>query len=133
MEEPKKEKSCGGVIVEGGKVLMVSQENGVFAFPKGHVENDETEIETATREIIEETAVETELDEKKRVEINYYIADKNIDKTVVLFVGKPVGSLDVRAQEGEISAAMWVEIPEVESKLQFAEWKDAWKKIKKMI
>ena len=130
MIEAKKEKSCGGVIIEDGKVLMVQQNNGVVAFPKGHVEEGETEIETATREIIEETGVETELDNTKRYELNYYIPSINVDKNVVLFIGKPVGSIEVRAQEEEISAVKWVPISEVESKFHFDEWKAVWRKIK---
>ena len=129
----KKEKSCGGVIVEGGKVLMVLQTNGNFAFPKGHMEEGETEIETAMREIAEETGVETELDQKKRAEVNYYIKDLNIDKHVVIFVGKPVGSIEVHPQEGEIEMVEWVEIPEVEGKLTYPEWKEVWTEIRKMI
>ena len=129
----RKEKSCGGVIAEGGKVLMVLQTNGTFAFPKGHMEAGETEVETAMREILEETGVEAELDEKKRVELNYYIEDLDIDKDVVVFVGKPVGGIEVRPQEGEIEKVEWVEIPEVEGKLTYPEWKDAWQEIRGLI
>ena len=129
----RKEKSCGGVIVEGGKVLMVLQTNGTLAFPKGHVEDGETEIETAMREILEETGVETVLDQNKRVELNYYIESLDIDKHVVIYVGKPVGGIEVRPQEGEIEAVDWVKIPEVEDKLTYPEWKDAWVKIKELI
>ena len=129
----KKEKACGGVIVKGGKVLMVLQDNGVFAFPKGHVEEGETEEETALREILEETGLKTRLDTKKRIEFGYYISDKDIDKTVVLFMGEPDGNTEARAQEGEISRVEWVEIPEVEKKLQFEEWKNAWEKARKII
>lgn len=129
----KKEKACGGVIVKGGKVLMVLQDNGVFAFPKGHVEEGETEEETALREILEETGLKTRLDTKKRIEFGYHISDKDIDKTVVLFVGEQAEDGVVRAQEGEISRVEWVEIPEVEKKLQFEEWKNAWEKARKII
>ena len=51
------EKSCGAVVEKDGKVLMVHQDNGVFAFPKGHVEPGESEVETAVREIKEETGL----------------------------------------------------------------------------
>lgn len=125
-----KEKCCGGVIVNGGLVLMVHQDNGVFAFPKGHVEGDETEIETAKREILEETGVAAELDESRRFEFGYHIEDGDIDKTVVLFVGKPSGSTDLVAQEGEISEVLWVPVDEVEGHLGFPEWKEVWHKVK---
>jgi len=129
----KKEKSCGGVIVAGDKILMVLQENGVFAFPKGHVEPGETEIETAKREILEETGIETELDASKRVEVFYHIDDGDIDKTVILFAGKPINGVVTTPQAGEIEEAKWIKISEVENALVRDSWKDAWHKMKEMI
>lgn len=125
-----KEKSCGGVILDKGRVLMVHQDNGVFAFPKGHVEGNETEIETAKREILEETGVSAELDESRRFEFGYHIVDNNIDKTVVLFIGRPSSVTELKAQEGEIAEVLWVPIDEVEEHLGFLEWKEVWHKIK---
>ena len=52
--ELKKEKSCGCVIIENNKVLLILQQNDAYwGFPKGHVENGETEIQTAKREVKE--------------------------------------------------------------------------------
>ena len=125
-----KVKCCGGVIENDGRILMVLQDNGVFAFPKGHVEkSDKSEIETAKREILEETGIEAELFADQRFEFGYHIEDGDIDKTVVLFMGHPK-NLETKAQEGEITSAEWVPIDEVESKLQFKEWKEVWHKIK---
>lgn len=54
-----KEKSCGAVVyqkIDGVlKYLIVESVTGIFGFPKGHMEGNETEHETATREIWEET------------------------------------------------------------------------------
>lgn len=125
-----KVKCCGGVICHDGKVLMVHQDNGVFAFPKGHMEEGETEIETAKREILEETGISVELDGSRRFEFGYHIEDEDIDKTVVLFIGEPNGAVDLKAQEGEISEVFWVPVDEVEGHLQFPEWIDVWHKVK---
>ena len=125
-----KVKCCGGVICHDGKVLMVHQDNGVFAFPKGHMEEGETEIETARREILEETGISVELDSSRRFEFGYHIEDEDIDKTVVLFIGEPNGEVDLKAQEGEISEVFWVPVDEVEGHLQFPEWIDVWHKVK---
>ena len=57
----KYEKSCGAVIFDGDKVLVIQQVKGHWGFPKGHVENGETEIETALREIKEETNLDVEI------------------------------------------------------------------------
>lgn len=129
----KREKCCGGVIVHGGKVLMVQQENDVFVFPKGHVEKGETEVETALREILEETGVVVELDTTRRIGLHYYIESIDVDKEVVLFMGKPVDGIEVRPQEGEIKAVEWVAFDAVEARLQFPEWKEAWGRARKMI
>ncbi len=130
----RKEKSCGGVIVEGGQVLMVLQENdGFCGFPKGHMEPGETEIETAKREILEETGVETELDVSKRVEVFYHIDADNIDKTVILFAGKPINGTDITPQAGEIKEVKWIEASGVDDVLTRDSWKKAWHKMKEMI
>lgn len=129
----KREKCCGGVIVYEGKVLMVQQGNEVFAFPKGHVEKGETEVQTALREILEETGVVVELDTARRIELHYHIESIDVDKEVVLFMGKPVDGIEVRPQEGEIEAVEWVAFDAVEARLQFSEWKEAWGRARKMI
>ena len=52
-------KSCGYVVykLENNKILylVLQSLNGEWGFPKGHVEKDESEIETANRELFEET------------------------------------------------------------------------------
>ena len=39
----KKEKSCGTIIIENNKVLLIQQTDNAWGFPKGHVENNEKE------------------------------------------------------------------------------------------
>ena len=54
------EKSCGAVLftTEKGIKKFLLVESNYFGFPKGHVEENETEQETALREIKEETGVD---------------------------------------------------------------------------
>lgn len=105
------EKSCGAIVFDGDKVLLVTHQAGHTAFPKGHVEYGETEEETAKREILEETNISVEIDSNYRY-ISEYSPKEGIMKTVVFFLGKKIDG-NIHKQEAEISHAMWVDKNEV--------------------
>lgn len=74
------EKSCGCIIIEDGiKVLLVKQTKGHWIFSKGHVEADKTEMETAIREVKEETNVDVEVEGNKRYTMRY-VTDKGKER-----------------------------------------------------
>lgn len=106
MNDMKKEKSCGCIIIEKRKVLLIQQTKGNWGFPKGHVELGETEIETAKREVKEETNLDVEIDENKRY-IMEYITDKGTLKQVVLFIARKTSGNE-RYQESEIKSMKWM-------------------------
>jgi len=110
LSKKNKEKSCGAVVYkkEKGelKFLLVYQSNGHYSFPKGHVESNETEIETALREIKEETNLDVEIDTNFRYVITYIVESKNVLKDAVYFVATPT-SFDLKNQEGEITECIW--------------------------
>lgn len=61
------EKSCGAIVYRrfhgNIEILLIKHINsGHWSFPKGHVENGETEMETAKREIMEETSIDVIID-----------------------------------------------------------------------
>ena len=126
------EKACGGIIIKDKKVLMIRQTKGFIGFPKGHVEKNETEIETAIREIEEETYIKSLLDKNKRYTI-YYSPKPNTNKEVVYFLGKVVNDKNPKPQKGETEEIMWVDIDKVEEKLSFDNIKDMWQKVLKDI
>jgi len=131
-EKMKKEKACGGIIIKDTKVLMVNQVKGFIGFPKGHIEKDETEIETALREIKEETNINAKLDETKRYTISYS-PKEGVDKEVVFFLGKVKNDTNSKPQEGEVTEVLWVDIDKVEEKLSFENIKKMWQKVLKDI
>jgi len=86
-----KEKSCGAICYKiiDNKIyyLLIKQNKGHVTFPKGHVENNENEIDTALREIKEETNAVVEIDTNFR-EVSTYSPKNNVVKDVIFFVAK---------------------------------------------
>ena len=122
------EKSCGVIIVDNDKVLLVKQKkSGYFNFPKGHMDDLETEVETAIREVKEETNLDVKIDESKRFEISYELKN-GVLKTVVYFLGTIIGGY-ISEQESEISDIIWVEIDKVEDLLSFDNLKVLWRDV----
>lgn len=99
------EKSCGIVpyIVINREILyvLITQNNGITCFPKGHVEANETEEETALRECIEETKLEVNIIPGYRDTTTYYMLEYDAEKTVVYFLGK-IKNLQYHKQDSEI-------------------------------
>ena len=87
------EKSCGAIVYtvedDGIKYLLVEEAGGSHSFPKGHMENGETERETALREIREETDLEVSLIDDFRISEQYRPAEKpGVAKQVVYFLAE---------------------------------------------
>ena len=123
----KYEKSCGTIVINDNKVLVIQQKQGFWGFPKGHMEQGENEIETAIRETKEETNLDVIIEDKTRFCLTYFIEDKNIHKEVVYFVAKVDGKVDIKPQIEEINGIVWIEIAKVEDILTFDNLKELWK------
>ena len=99
------EKSCGAVLFMSGEprkyVLVQSASGGHWGFPKGHVENGETERETALREIAEETGVRAAIVDGFREQVEYGLPNGN-SKQVVYFAAV-YENQELRNPPGEIS------------------------------
>ncbi|MBE6788077.1 MAG: NUDIX domain-containing protein [Ruminococcaceae bacterium] len=104
------EKSCGSVLYRNNdelRILVIKQaRNGNWSFPKGHVENGETEIETAVREVKEEVGISVQPLDGFR-EVICYNPRSNIQKEVVYFVSLSP-SPTVKIQKEEVSDYKWV-------------------------
>lgn len=100
------EKSCGCIIVNEDKVLLIQHNEGHWDFPKGHVEGNETEVETAIREVKEETNLDVEVYEDKKY-ISEYYTNKGNFKQVVYFLAKSKNT-ELKMQEEEIQNIEWL-------------------------
>ena len=107
----KLEKSCGAVVYknsEKGLLFLIEHMiQGHTSIPKGHVENNETEEETALREIKEETNLEVKLDTNFRHTISYSPAP-NIMKDVIFFVAESTSEKLIN-QECEVTSLEWMD------------------------
>lgn len=111
------EKSCGAVVVnhtsQGRKILLIKNRNAKYwSFPKGHIETGESEIQTAIREVKEETGLDIRLYKNYR-QISDYNPYGKIRKRVIFFMGETSNSRVIK-QEDEIDSYIWVTFKQAE-------------------
>ncbi len=117
------EVSCGAVVYTRQrsdiKYVIVKSNEGNYGFPKGHVEKDESETETALREIYEETGLSVFLHPNFRAIDEYPLPEKPGEiKRVVYFVGEYSGQT-IRHQAEELSEARLMDYDEAMELLSF--------------
>lgn len=105
------EKSCGAVVfrnVDGQRefLLVQSKKFSNWGFPKGHVEENESEEETALREVVEETGLKIKLLQNFRISVEYEVK-KGVIKEVVFFIGEPLDEI-VEIKQDEIQDYKWL-------------------------
>lgn len=113
------EKAAGGIVVHRGRVLMIHDRYGHWTFPKGHVEEGETEEDAARREVAEETGVPVRiLRSLGHTRYTVHRPEGPRPKTVAWYLMAPEGEGDtLRPLREEISTAEWVALGEVEDRL----------------
>ena len=115
------EKSCGAVIytiVDGKRLYLIEvMQKGHASLCKGHVEGNESEHQTAAREIREETGLEVKFVEGFRQTVEYS-PDTDCLKTVVFFLAD-ADSTNVTIQEEEVREIEWLPYEGALTKLTF--------------
>ena len=103
----KQEKSCGAVVYNPKKhsFLIIKMLNGNWGFPKGHTEDQETDIQTAIREVTEETGINIEILDGFKKSIKY-IPFPEVLKKVIFFIGITEEE-KVTIDKDEIEDYMW--------------------------
>ncbi len=121
----REEFSAGGVVIDGDRVVVivpVKRSAGgrrVLGLPKGHLDDDETAEQAATREVTEETGVTAELiGELGEVDYRYERAGRSIAKRVRFYLFQ-YRSGDVADHDHEIEEARWVPLTEAARTLTY--------------
>lgn len=119
----KKETSCGSVIfaVKDGVyyTLLTKNLKGChWSFPKGHVEVGETRLQTAKREVLEETGLHIEPISGYLDCIRYRVGS-DIEKTVWYYASMVPHDVQYTPQPEEVSAIKWVAYPQALDSLTY--------------
>ena len=124
------EKSCGCIVMnDKNEILLVHHNAGHWDLPKGHVEERETEEETAIREVKEETNIDVSINSNYRYTTNYS-PKEGVMKEVVYFLAKNINN-NQKPQLEEVSEVKWFEIDKAIEKITFHNSKEILNKLKK--
>ena len=126
----KKEKSCGCIILnDKNEILLVLQSAGHWGLPKGHVEEGETEEQTAIREVKEETNVDVIVNTNLRYSM-VYSPKEDVEKEVVYFIAKNTSN-DCKPQLEEVQEMKWLDIDNAIDTITYENSKDLLREVKK--
>ena len=120
------ETSCGFVLLNYDSVLLLQYPQGHWSFPKGHVEEGETNHHiTAARELAEETGiVDISIDDNWATRTQYTFRRKGatVPKQVYWYIAE-TSELDVTLSH-EHTNYMWLDFEAAEAQLTFDLEKD---------
>ena len=117
------ERSCGAVVFtrQHGQIqyVIIQSLEGVYGFPKGHMEGTESEVETALREIYEETGLRPSLIEGFKTTNIYPLPRKNdVIKHVTYFLAE-YEDQQIKYQTEELLGADLMTFEEAMKVIQF--------------
>lgn len=127
-----KKESAGGIIINKlGEVLIVLNDTGSWQFPKGTVEKGERYLDTALREIKEETGLsDLELIKKLPKYTRLLVdKDKKVMRDIHYFLFRTL-KRDVKSMT-EVKGIKWLPLNKVKEKLTYPKDKEFFEKIKK--
>jgi len=111
-------------------VLLIQQHQGYWTFPKGHPEEIETHLETATRELKEETGLNIlKFVYNEPIQEQYVFSHNKtkIQKSVSYFLALVEG--DLKLQQEEILSAKWVKLVDAPNLITYPEAKAVCKQV----
>lgn len=117
------EYSCGAILYcrEKGQrqYVLVMEASGSYGFPKGHREGKETELETAQREIWEETGIQPVFIPNLKRTIRYKLQN-SVEKEVTFFVARYDGQ-ELRSEDKSILSVKKYDLTTALSMLKYPE------------
>lgn len=126
------EKSCGMIIFKKFKrqykVLLIKQINNNWGFPKGHIENNEINLETAIREVKEEVSLSKLKIYNKFYEIEFINDLFNRPKKVIYFLAQQIDKQRPKFLRTELFKCGYFTKREAFKKLTFENSKEILKK-----
>ena len=132
------EKSCGAVIFKSGKstdYLLLHYESGHWDFAKGHVEKDESEEQTVTREVLEETGLRNirfVKDFRERIKYFYRRHGTTVSKEVVFYLIQANEDQEVKIS-GEHVGFEWLSYQQAYQRLTYKNAKDILRKAERCL
>ena len=130
-----REKSCGAIVYRmvgsNIEVIVLRMNYGHWSLPKGHMEGQETEHETALREVKEETGLDVEFVGDFRETIIYSPKPNTIKQVVFFLATNGVGTL--RKDDREINEIHWMDIGRAIKTVTYQDDKEILKKAREVI
>ncbi|HEY3970803.1 MAG TPA: NUDIX domain-containing protein [Solirubrobacteraceae bacterium] len=121
-----REVSAGGVVVRDGQVLVIvptrlaANGSRVLGLPKGHLDEGETIVQAATREVREETGMVVEPIQELGEVRYWYVRDRRrVAKSVHFFLFRPLSG-DLADHDDEVSEVRWMGLSEARKALSYA-------------
>ena len=120
------ETSCGFILLNYDSILLLQYPQGHWSFPKGHVEQGDTNHhETASRELKEETGIKSvEIDTtwESRTENTFRKKGRKTTKQVYWYIAS-TDEVEVELSE-EHNSYLWLNYADAESMLTFDQEKE---------
>lgn len=115
------EKSCGAIIFNKDDILLIEQTNNIICFPKGHMKDGESELDTVKREIKEEVGLDIKINKTQRYTISYFLNKKGY-KNIIYYIATTT-SRNLIIQKKEIKKAFWVNKNKINKYLTYEDLK----------